>query len=68
VGYNDGSTIYVNTDGNSDVRILAGGFNANYNNYSNWRIGGDGNAGVYKLLKIETDLWVLTGPNVQDDW
>jgi len=68
IGNTDGSTVYVNTQNNSDVRILANGFNANYNNHSFWRIGGDSNAGVYKLLKIETDLWVLTGPNVQDDW
>ena len=68
LGNNGGSYVYVNTQGNSDVRILAGGFNANYNNYSYWRIGGDGNTGVYTLLKIDTDRWVLSGPTIGDDW
>jgi hypothetical protein len=67
VGYNDGSYVYVNTDGNSDVTIMANGFNATINNNSWWRIAGDGNTGVYTLLKVDTDRWVLSGPNIQNN-
>lgn len=64
----DGSSVYVNTDGNNDVKIIANNWPATYNNYNNWRLQGDGNVGVYTLLKIDTDRWVLSGPNVQDDY
>lgn len=68
VGYNQGSRIYVNTQNNGNVRILAEGFLASYNNHSYWSIAGDGNAGVYKLLKVDTDVWVLSGPTITDEW
>jgi hypothetical protein len=68
VGYTRGSYVYINTQNNSDVRILANGVDASYNNHSYWRIAGDGKTGVYTLLKVDTDTWVLSGPNVQDDW
>ena len=67
VGNNDGSYVYINADGNSDVRILANGFGVTSNYNSWWRVAGSSNTEVYTLLKVDTDTWVLSGPNVQDD-
>ena len=61
----NGQSIYVNNDGNGDVQILANG----NNNMSNWwwGFGGDGNAGVYTIMKVDTNTWMLAGPNVWAD-
>jgi hypothetical protein len=60
------SVVYVNSAyyGNA-VSILASGSD-NFNNTA-WTFGGDGKAGVYTIMKVDTDTWMLAGPNVQVD-
>jgi hypothetical protein len=66
----NGNTVYVNTSGDTNTGLHIGtvGFAANYSNYNWWRIGGDGNTGIYTLMKVDTNRWILSGPNVQDDY
>lgn len=57
----DGNRVNIYSN-NDQVTIIASGqsiFNTRY-----WYIGGAGNAGVYTLLKIEPNRWVLTGPEI----
>lgn len=61
----NGQSIYVNNDGNSDVQILANGNNSTGNWW--WGFGGDGTAGVYTIMKVDTNVWMLAGPNVWVD-
>jgi hypothetical protein len=62
-----GSRIYVNNEAgnNYDAHINAVGFSPNTTNY--WVIGTNGNTGVYTLMKVDTDRWILSGPDVQVD-
>ena len=57
--------VYVNNDGNGDVQILANG-NSNTGNYW-WVFAGDGVPGVYTIMKVDTNVWMLAGPNVWVD-
>ena len=60
-----GMSVYVNNNGNGDVQILVNG-NNNFGTWS-WGFGGDGNAGVYTIMKVDTNVWMLAGPNVWVD-
>ena len=61
----NGCSVYVNNDGNGDVKILVNG-NSDMNTWY-WGFGGDGNAGVYTIMKVDTNTWMLAGPNVWVD-
>ena len=56
--------VYIYSN-DSDVTIFASG--QDIYNTRNWYIGGSGNAGVYTLMKIGTNRWVLTGPEITWD-
>lgn len=58
-------TVYVNNDSNGDVQILASGNSSTGTWY--WKFGGDGTPGVYTIMKVDTNTWMLAGPNVQVD-
>lgn len=58
-------SVYVNNDGNGDVQILANG-NSNTGNYW-WGFAGDGVPGIYTIMKVDTNVWMLAGPNVWTD-
>ena len=60
-----GQSVYVNNNGNSSVQILVNGNSDMSTNY--WGFGGDGNAGVYTIMKVDTNTWMLAGPNVWID-
>ena len=60
-----GQSVYVNNNNNGDVQILANG-NGNFSNWY-WGFGGDGNAGIYTIMKVDTNVWMLAGPNVWVD-
>ena len=65
------ATVYVNTnnDTNNDLHIGAVGFSATYSNNNYWRCGSyDNTVGIYTLMKVDTNRWILSGPNVQDDY
>lgn len=66
----NGNSVYVNTGGNTDngLHIGAVGFVGSYWNANYWRIGGDGNVAIYTLMKVDDNRWILSGPNVQDDY
>lgn len=61
--------IYVNNDfnivGDLGIKILASGNSSFTTNY--WVLAGDGNAGVYTIMKVDTNTWMLAGPNIQID-
>ena len=65
MGNFNGSSVYVNNNYNGDVQILVNG-NNNFGTYT-WGFGGDGNAGVYTIMKVDTNVWMLAGPNVWVD-
>jgi hypothetical protein len=65
IGDFNSATIYVNNNGNGDVRILAAG-SSNFSNGA-WTFGGDSKAGIYTIMKVDTDTWMLAGPNIQVD-
>lgn len=58
-------TVYVNNDSNSDVQILVNGNSDTGTWY--WGFGGDGVPGVYTIMKIDTNVWMLAGPNIWVD-
>jgi hypothetical protein len=62
----NGSRVYVNNDDNSDVQILVSGndnFGVNY-----WQFNANTNAaGVYTIMKVDTDTWMLAGPDITID-
>lgn len=60
----DGNRVYVYSN-NSDVTIVASGQNIFNTRY--WYIGGNGNAGIYTLLKVATNRWFLAGPEITFD-
>lgn len=66
----NGNTVYVNTgnDTNNGLTINASGFYANIGNNNWWRCGNyDNNVGIYTLMKVDTNRWILSGPDVRDD-
>lgn len=64
IGNFNGQTIYVNNNGNSDVIIRGSGTS---DEASYWGFGGDSNYGVYTIMKVDTNTWMLAGPNVWVD-
>lgn len=62
-----GNRIYVNNDtGNQNATINASGFNYNETNY--WQFGAtNSKCGVYTIMKVDTDRWMLAGPDVTPD-
>lgn len=46
----------------NDPIIIANG--QSIYNTNDWYIGGSGNAGIYTLMKIETNRWILSGPEI----
>jgi hypothetical protein len=64
------SWVYVNTGGDTsnNLHISAVGFSQTYSNNNWWAIGIDGKVGIYSLMKVDTNRWVLSGPSVQDDY
>ncbi len=65
VGNMNGYSIYVNNDGASDVGMYHAGSSDGLNGY--WTFASDGNPGVYTIMKIDTDTWMLAGPNITLD-
>lgn len=62
----NGNYVYVNNNtGNQNATINASGFNYNQSNY--WRFGQDGKSGVYTIMKVDTDRWMLAGPDITID-
>jgi hypothetical protein len=60
------SRIYVNNDGNSDVQILVAGSDNFSNNY--WQCNANTSAaGVYTIMKVDTNTWMLAGPDITVD-
>jgi len=60
------SRIYVNNDGNSDVQFIVSGNDSFDTNY--WQFNaGTSAAGVYTIMKVDTDTWLLSGPDVTID-
>ena len=58
--------IYVNNDGNSDVQFIVSGNDSFDTNY--WQFNASTNAaGVYTIMKVDTDTWLLSGPDVTID-
>jgi hypothetical protein len=65
MGNMNGYSIYVNNDGNSDVVIYNAGSSDGVNSY--WMFGSNGNPGIYTIMKVDTNTWMLAGPDVQVD-
>jgi hypothetical protein len=63
--FNSTSKVFVNNNGNGAVSFYVSG-SSNFGQQS-WSFGGDGKAGVYTIMKVDTDKWMLAGPNVQVD-
>jgi hypothetical protein len=58
--------IFVNGGEDPDVSILVSGNNVYDNTF--WKFGGvDNTPGIYTIMKIDTNTWMLAGPNVQVD-
>jgi len=64
----NGSHYVVNINTNGDTSngliinasgIIADSYTGNY-----WGIAGDGKPGIYTLMKVDTNRWILSGPNV----
>ena len=65
VGNLNGYSIYVNNNGNSDVVIYHAGSSDGVNSY--WMFASDGYPGIYTIMKVDTNTWMLAGPNIQVD-
>ena len=66
IGDFNNSRVYVNNDGNSDVKILASGSDNFSNDY--WQFNANtGAAGIYTIMKVDTDTWMLAGPDITVD-
>ena len=65
VGNMNGYSIYVNNEDNGDVVIYHAGSSDGVNN--NWTFANDGNPGIYTIMKVDTNTWMLAGPNVNVD-
>lgn len=62
----NGSRVYVNNDGNSDVQFIVSGNDSFGTNY--WQFNANtGAAGVYTIMKVDTDTWMLAGPDITID-
>ena len=62
----NGNRIYVNNNtGSQNATINASGFNYNQTNY--WKFGQDGKSGIYTIMKVDTDRWMLAGPDITTD-
>jgi hypothetical protein len=62
----NGNRIYVNNNtGSQNATINASGFDYNQTNY--WKFGQDGKSGVYTIMKVDTDRWMLAGPDITVD-
>jgi len=60
------SRVYVNNDGNSDVQILVAGSDNFGTNY--WQCNANTSAaGVYTIMKVDTNTWMLAGPDITVD-
>jgi hypothetical protein len=58
--------VYVNNStGSQTATINASGFAYNQTNY--WVCGNTGNCGVFTIMKVDTDRWMIAGPDVQVD-
>ena len=66
----DGYNVYVNTGNDTDngLHIGAVGFDQYYTNNNYWRIGDDANTGIYTIMKVDTNRWILSGPSIADDY
>lgn len=62
----NGNRIYVNNNtGNQAATVNASGFDYNQTNY--WKFGQDGKNGIYTIMKVDTDRWMLAGPDITTD-
>jgi hypothetical protein len=57
----NGYEIFVINDAVDDVTIFSSGTDA-VSDY--WVFGGGGNNGIYTIMKVDTDTWILAGPDV----
>jgi predicted phosphodiesterase len=58
--------IFVNGNDDPDVSILVSGNNDYESTF--WKFGGvDNTPGIYTIMKIDTNTWMLAGPNVRVD-
>lgn len=64
------NSVYVNTGGDTSngLRIAAVGFTQNYYNANWWRLGANGDTAIFTIMKVDTNRWVLSGPNILDDY
>ena len=65
VGNMNSYSIYVNNQDNGDVVIYHAGSSDGVNN--NWTFANDGNPGIYTIMKVDTNTWMLAGPTVNVD-
>ncbi len=69
VGEFGGQAIYVNNDsinaGPSSATLYASGSDSF--GVNSWQLAGDGKTGLYTIMKIDTNTWMIAGPNVQVD-
>jgi hypothetical protein len=65
----NGNYVYINTNGNTNngLHIQATGFLQAFSNNNWWRFGSSGNSNIYTLMKVDTNRWILSGADVQDD-
>ena len=62
----NGNYLYINNNtGSQDAVINAVGYSPGTGNY--WVVNNNGQIGVYTLMKVDTDRWVLSGPDIQID-
>lgn len=62
----NGNRVYVNNNtGSQNAIIDAVGYNPGNTNY--WYLNNNGQCGVYTLLKVDTDNWMLAGSDIQVD-
>jgi hypothetical protein len=69
--FDNGNRIYLYSDnGYQDPEIIGAGFTS-YNPPDWWVLNGNTNnnkTGTYTLMKIDTDRWVLSGPDLDENW
>ncbi len=69
VGEFGGQAIYVNNDsinvGPAAATLYASGSDSF--GVNSWQLAGDGKTGLYTIMKIDTNTWMIAGPNVQVD-
>ena len=57
-------SVYVNNGGNGDVIIRGSGTS---NQSGAWVFANDGTYGIYTIMKVDTNTWMLAGPSVNTD-